>query len=342
MCRFRRRVFALFGKRQAQSVAVFPYEIQRHESDDRNDRRRKEDFERRGKARHRRIDVRKPDNQSDQRPDNHRKKYVEAHSHALETSFRARGNIILERRHKRRAKAQNRTQHKDARNVQYGKPCGFGHKLHKVNHKRASDDDRKQRHIKMFSSELVEQYAHNAREHRRADDNDGKRHDEVVAEFQRVLHEVDEIREERLLRDAQNARRKQADVQHAVVFYDLFAEAVKGFFQIIRVLVFDDACAVFHRENRKNTGDDGDNSQNDKEQPVARIRGFIKRSEPYKHDYRRKHGQNRQNGIDLSAVCVVGDVGHPSVERGIVCGRAGKRHNAVEQDKQKADKPQGF
>ena len=45
----------------------------------------------------------------------------------------------------------------------------------------------------MFSAEFVKQYAHNPREYRRADNNDRKWHDEVVAEFQRVLDEVDEI-----------------------------------------------------------------------------------------------------------------------------------------------------
>lgn len=148
LCRFRRRVFSFFGKRQAQSVAVLPYEIQRQERKYRNDRRRKEDFERRREACRRRIDVRKPDNKRDQRADNHRKKYVEAHSHALESAFRARGDVVLERRHKRRAQAQNRTQHKDARNVQHGKPRGFRHKLHQIHDKRAGDDNRKQGQIK--------------------------------------------------------------------------------------------------------------------------------------------------------------------------------------------------
>lgn len=37
LCRFRRRVFSFFGKRQAQSVAVLPYEIQRQERKYRND-----------------------------------------------------------------------------------------------------------------------------------------------------------------------------------------------------------------------------------------------------------------------------------------------------------------
>ncbi len=193
MCRFRRRVFSFFGKRQAQSVAVLPYEIQRQERKYRNDRRRKEDFERRREACRRRIDVRKPDNKRDQRTDNHRKKYVEAHSHALESAFRARGDVVLERRHKRRAQAQDRAQHKDARDVQHGKPRGFRHKLHQIHDKSAGDDDRKQGQIKMFSAEFVKQYAHNPREYRRADNNDRKGHDEVVAEFQRVLDEVDEI-----------------------------------------------------------------------------------------------------------------------------------------------------
>lgn len=139
-----------------------------------------------------------------------------------------------------------------------------------------------------------------------------------------------------MLRDAQNARGSQTDVQHTVVFDDLFAEAVKGFFQEIRVLIFDDMGAVLHHKNRKDSRHDGDNSQNYEKQPVALIRGFIQRSEPDKHDYRRKHGQYRQNRVDFSAVCVVGNVGSPGVERGVVCRRTRKRHNAVEQDKQKA------
>lgn len=139
-----------------------------------------------------------------------------------------------------------------------------------------------------------------------------------------------------LLRDAQYARGSQTDVQHTVVFDDLFAEAVKGFFQEIRVLIFDDMGAVLHHKNRKDSRHDGIIPKTMKNSQLLSFVGLYSDPSPINTITVANTGNTDKTVLtfprfvsSVTSVVQVLNAASYAVE-------PAKRHNAVEQDKQKA------
>lgn len=344
------RLFALlFGRfrgfflRLFQHFASQPVGIPRHENHGnyrqrRDYRRRQEDLK--GRSRDPRIESVEriyPYAQRDYRTHHHGHEHGKAHSHALEAPFEAVGDIILEGGHERAARAEHGAEHDHAAHIEHGQIGGLAHEFGEIDKQRPEHDDAGERDIKRLSAELVEEHAHDARDDRGDDDHDAERQ-HIIGYAQGDRDEIDEIGHKSLLRDTDEAEGGETDIHELILFRHMRAETVKDVGELFHVRL-DDMRRIFDEKNGNYAADDGYHAENDEKESVIAL--VIGEHGDDDGDHRRKYGHDRKYRVDLAAVGAVGDIRDPGVESRVIRRRAGKSHDAVEND-QKRDHHAAF
>ena len=167
-------------------------------------------------------------------------------------------------------------------------------------------------------------------EHRRQ--HDGRRHDEdVIFHAEGFFVVQDEVGHEDLDGDPEAREGQQGEIQHLVLPHHRGAEAVQNAAPVAAGGRGGDA--GFPDEPEAGKPDDHDHHADDGKDGNPAL-GLLQVKEHKAAEYR-QNGQHRHHGVDAlrrAAVGIVGGIGEPGIEAGVIGGGAEEGHDAIHDD----------
>ena len=196
-------------------------------------------------------------------------------------------------------------------------------------HKRPAEgiDDESERQ-KQSQRDLAAQKTEYDAEHRRQHEYRAQ-HQDVVLYAQEILDVYDKVGHIYVVGDADDADRGIYQVEIAVAFYDGRSEPVHEFFEKAALLGFQIG-AVLDQEYSYHAHEGRYPAEHAEEgHPLPVLRKRIEDAE-----YHEQRGERHylKYAFGFSPVAVIGNVGYPCVERGVVGSRADSGHHAVHDD----------
>ena len=212
--------------------------------------------------------------------------------------------------------------HHRSRDHHAGAPA---HKEHA--HKPREHDSRRGEHEAQLAEPVDKAPRHDA--HDRREDQHHAEDYRIVRDAEVVLYVDDEVREEHLHRNREQAERRKRQIKLRVLPHDRRPEAVE---QVLKIAVRAalKPRLVLHEEDGQHA-DKSHRKAEDIEEllPSPLLRQPVESAEDDKHRYKRQDGEH---ALRTAAVRVIRNVGDIGVEGRVVCRAAKEGHHAVHYD----------